>query len=290
MAIGFASATMRPPMPWLAVAAIACLAVILTGLCAPRARGRAAIVLAAACSACFGYGLAARHGSCTLRVENSFPAFMENVISDKAFFIESVTAPCWQWPALLGGLFALWTVWLVVSFGRGKPPAVVTAAAFVWLGVATILSLEKAAAPAELVGWIAVEVVCLFGTLCCAFLMARIGVRVRVFFAVLILFTTLVRVPIALFSAWATQHRLGTHLDVHPIRFFANWFTQESVDVAAGSSEQLLHLVWLPLLLVFPMITFLIAGGIGFAVLMFVQHPPPAAQPRGSPAPRLPRE
>src|SRR5262245_10830051 len=64
-----------PPMPWLALAALACLATILAGLCCPRARGRAAIVLVAACSACFGYGLAARDGSCTLKVENTFPAF-----------------------------------------------------------------------------------------------------------------------------------------------------------------------------------------------------------------------
>lgn len=266
-------------MPWLSFIAFAVLLTIVVGLGRRSFRLPALVIVTGAACAAFAYAAAARHDLSTLRVVDTFAKFLESEIAQGEYLIETVSAPGWRWPALAGTCLTLWAVVLALALLRTKPPAIVTAAAFGWTTSATVLGLEKCAAPESLVGWPAIEACLLLATLLCAILIARIGLRIRHFFAVVIVFATLVRVPVALFGTWATQNRLGTHLDATKITFFANPMTHQSVEVVPGSFEQLAWVVWVPQLVVLPIVTFMIAGGIGFAVLMFVQHPPPAVQP-----------
>lgn len=261
-------------MSWLSVLALAVLLTIVLGLSRRSLRLLALAIVGGAACAAFGYAAASQHDLATLRVVDTFAAFLDNDITQKEFLIEVVSAPGWQWPALLGGYLLLWTAILAALLTRDKPPAITTALAFAWTSVATILGLEKCGAAEALVGWPAVEVCFGLASVLCAALYARIGLRKRVYFATMIVFGTVARVPAALFGTWATQNRLGTHFDEHKITFFANPWNQQAVEVAPGSYEQLAWLVWVPQLFVLPMVTFFMAGGIGFAVLMFVQHPP----------------
>ena len=260
-------------MSWLAALGLTLLFVGFLGIANCRLRRPMAMVLLAT-SAWAGYLAFAAQGSTRhLRVTTQHAAFVENDLGSKTFTIEDVTAPGPQW-AVLAAASAMLLASVLFAAGRRTLPAATTASLYAWAGFALVLGFEKSAAPAELVGWPAIEACAGFGTLVFAVLCARPGLRPLAFFARMIVFASAVRVPIALFGTWATQHQKGTHLDVHRIDFIANPITQTSLDVVPGSAEQLAWLIWVPQLVVHPVFTFFVAGGIGFAILMFLQHPP----------------
>jgi len=263
-----------------ALALLAHLAVALglsAGLVHPGWRRRvAALVLTAGALAAIiaAFGPSPRQ----LDVEHRFAAFEGPEIRSTAFVTEQVTAPGFAWGLVVLVFCGAWALWLRRTAAEDGPigsrvhpfwgPILLA-----WSLLAVQLVLEKAAAPAGIVGPLGVDRATLPAALAASVLLAYAHRRVVLVLAWLAIFVTFVRTPLVVFATLATQNDWGTSFDVREITRFANPLAQAPISVAPGSAEQLGWLIWGPHLIVMPAIYMLSLGGIGFAVTMFVTHP-----------------
>ncbi len=213
----------------------------------------------------------------TLEVTSPFAAYVGQTVERREFVVETTRAPGFAWLFLTAGFCALWAV---VAW-RGRPARGVALAPLLlaWTGVALTLGLEKLAAPAEVLA-LRLDGSALLGAIGVAIALARSGPSLLAYFLQLVLLMTVVRLPVAVFAVLATKWGLGTSLDVHRIEFCAHPLAQTPMSFQAGSMDQLANLVFVPHLLIQPVLALLSAGGFGFLVLM-------AQREHGSP-PRAP--
>ncbi|MBI5850138.1 MAG: hypothetical protein HZB39_03740 [Planctomycetes bacterium] len=271
----------------LALAELAAFVAIAAALVRPSLRRRVAWSLLGAAGLALCAGIVSG-GARRLAVEAGFARFRDNQIEFGAFPIETVDAPGFAFGLVVLAFCGAWAMALFVLDRRSWPPGELIPATgagawpfmapllLAWSGTALVLLLEKAAGPAGLVRPLAFERAILPASIAAAALLA---IRLRSVISALLwvcLFVSVARWPIAAFGALATHFELGTSLDVHTITEFANPFAQMPVSVAPHSTEQIVWLNLGPNLLLLPGLYLFSAGGIAFAVAMFVLHPPEA--------------
>ncbi|MEM7201722.1 MAG: hypothetical protein AAF628_15745 [Planctomycetota bacterium] len=237
----------------------------------------AALALAAAAVTFAVLSIRGAAAEATLEVTHEFAAFVGSDIRSKQFVVDRATAPGWLGP----GIAALWTAaWAALAwhFGRtqrpGGPHPYLGPLLHCWTGSAIVLLLQKTAAPAPLALGLQIPSLSPFAAvvwpaiLAASLRLANQSSRVIPFVLNLSLFVSLAHLPLAFVGTLATRGAWGTYLDVRAIDFIANPLTQVPVELVPGSTEQLAWLVWVPQLLVWPSISMLTAGGLGFAALM----------------------
>jgi len=201
----------------------------------------------------------------TLEVVHTHPAYVANEVVSKDFPVETTRAPGYaHW--LAGAAFCL----VLAGLGFAGLPArwpFGWAIALAYGGTALALVLEKFAAPAAAVAFRREGSIWLAAVLT-AVALAEAHRNVFVYAAVLLLMIDVLWLPSAAFSTVATLHELGTSLDVHGIEYCAHRLAGTPLELVPKSAEQLWYLVFAPLLVVYPVLTWLSAGGIGFLALM----------------------
>ncbi len=241
----------------------ACLAAAAAGLL-PRARWPGVLLLAGA-GVCAALAVAEGSPARSLDIVLEHPAFVGNQVEPKAFLIETTEAPGYAW-GLASALFCLVLGLAALAQLPARTPQL-WPFVLAWGGIALALALEKLAAPAAVVAF-RLHGACWLATIVAAVTLARTRPRLIVYAAVLLLLTTLIWLPAAVFGTLATRAHWGTSLDVHSIEFCAHRLARTPLTLEPGSTQQLWYLVWAPLLMVFPLVTWISAGGVGFLLLM----------------------
>ena len=284
---GFRDRRRYDPRPMWIVLELALFAATAAALVLPQLRALVAKVLGAAAAlalvAGFAFGGSAERA---LELTFSFAAFEGNQLSNRAFPIETTRAPGFAYALLAAAWCGAWAFALFRIRPCPERPAGSThpfwaPMLLAWTGTATLLGLEKLAAPAGLVQPFAFDRILFPATAAAALLLADRCRAVILTFSWLTLFVSLSRLPIALFGTWATRSELGTSLDVHSVTFFANPFVQRTVTVEPGSTEQLAWLLWGPHLLVMPALYMMSSSGFAIARLAWIrgQSAPPSIPP-----------
>lgn len=244
-------------------------------LVTPRARRVAAGLLGLGALVCAGLVLSGVGGEAELIVTHSFAAYVGADIVSKAFTVDTVVAPAWQWPALCFLWAAAWALWARrASIPAGSLRPLPGPLLLAWGGSALLLGLQKLAAPAPLSLGLDLPPVPPFelavwpAAVAAAVRLAAYHKAVLVVLTQLSVFIALAHLPLAILGTLATQHEFGTYLDVHGIDHIANPFTRVSTPLEPGSTPQLAWLVWAPQLVMWPAFAMLSAGGVGFAAVM----------------------
>lgn len=238
----------------------------------PPWRPRTAAMLAVVCIAALAAALAAPDRR-SLTVTATFPAYEELVIVPMAFPVEEVSAPGALWGLLAAGFAGAWAAWASLSRRSGTPGPFTLPLVLAWSATALWLLLQKSAAPAVLVQPAGIDRALWPATLAAALMLAARCDRLVHLILYLSLFIALGRLPVAILSVLASHNQWGSSLDVSSITLFANPLVQRPVEVAQGSAEQQLWLVWLQHLVMMPGIYMMSIGGIAVAVYLHHKHP-----------------
>ncbi|HEX5054039.1 MAG TPA: hypothetical protein VFZ65_19830 [Planctomycetota bacterium] len=244
----------------------------------PRARrlAMACLLLAAVASVATG---ASTSGERTLTTVHTYAGYegAAQEVSMVSFPTGTVSAPGWQWPLPFAAFAGAWV--LVLWFLRQRQPKnpLVLPMLFAWSATAAWLAMQQLAAPGAIVQPIGLDRFLYPAGLALALLAARSARSLLVLFVLLSGSTIAARLPAALFSKYASDHQLGTCLDIHTVRAIVNPMTQLQFDplLQPGSGEQQFWLIWLEHVIIFPAIYCLSLIGIAFGVYMFHHHGAP---------------
>jgi hypothetical protein len=233
----------------------------------------AALALAAVASVTFGV---VESGERTLETVHSYAGFAGHdlEVSMVPFPTGTVTAAGWLWPVPFAAFAMLWIA--VLAF-RGREPLrfpIWTALVFAWTATGCWLAMQMLAAPSAIVQPVGLDRVLFPAGLAAAIGAGRTRERLLPMLLVVSSAVMAARVPVALFSNYATDFQLGTVLDTSRIRDIVNPMTQMQFDprLVPGSGEHKFVLIWLEHLIVFPALYLMSLSGVGFCVLMFHQH------------------
>lgn len=240
----------------------------------PGLRRPAMVLLGLTTLASLGFGLLTE--ATPLNTVHTYAGYEGSAleVSMVAFPTGTFVAPGWQWPLAYAGFAA---VWLLVLLGLGQRTprnALVLPLGYAWTATASWLAMQWFAAPAALVQPVGLDRFLWPAGLAMALLAGR---HAKSFVALLLTIsagTLLARLPAALFSKYASDHALGTCLDVHTIQDIVNPMTQAtfSPPLEAGSAAQQFWLIWLEHVIFFPAVYFLSFFGIAFGAYMFHKH------------------
>lgn len=220
------------------------------------------LALAGVCVAlAFGEGTAER----SLDVVHQHNAFVGNQVETKDFLIEVTQAPGWIWAAASAVFCAGMGLLALTRLPHSGPYAWPLLLA--WAGTVLALGLEKLAAPPEVLAF-RLHAAAWLGAVVAAVALARTGPTLGAYVLTLLVIVTAGWAPAGIFGTLATRHEWGTSLDVHAIEFCAHPLARSPLVLEPGSTKQVWFLVWAPLLVVFPLLSWLSAGGAGFLVLM----------------------
>lgn len=247
-------------------------------LALPRCRKAASAVLAiAALAGVVHAGLS--DGTAALTTVHTYAGFeaAAQEVSMVAFATGEFRAPSWQWP-LVFLAFAL--LWLAVLWLLGQRPLqnpLLLPLAFAWSGTAAWLGLQWHAAPALLVQPIGLDRFLWPAGLATCLIAAFTVTSAARLFLWLSAATLLMRLPAALFSKYASDHQLGTCLDVSKVIDIVNPMTQMQFDprLVTGSGQQQFWLIWLEHTIFFPAVYLMSLFGIAFGAWMFHRHGAP---------------
>ncbi|MEZ5962834.1 MAG: hypothetical protein R3F56_03205 [Planctomycetota bacterium] len=230
----------------------------------PRRRLPTVVLLAAA--AFFAVQAIAEGGAQRrLEVVHEQAAYVGNQVEQKRFLVEVTRAPAWQWAAAAAAFCLFLAAAARTRLAAANPFAWPVLLA--WSGIALALLLEKLAAPPE-VGAYRLHGTVWLAAVAGAVLLARTRPTVAAFAATFLLLAIALWAPAGILATLATTRELGTSLDVHGIEFCAHPLGRTPLSLEPGSTQQLWYLVWTPLLVLFPLLTWLSAGGVGFLQLM----------------------
>lgn len=216
----------------------------------------------------------------TLVTEHSYAGFegaaLEVSVVD--FPTSTFTAPGWQWPLPFFAFAALWATALLLLGKRYPANGYVLPVLLAWSGTAAWLGMQACAAPAAVVQPVGIDRVLWPAGLAMALLVARHAGSLASLFLGLSAATVIARLPAALFSKYASDHQLGTSLDISSIRDIVNPMTQMQFEprLAPGSGEQQFWLIWLEHVIAYPAFYTLSIAGIAFAAYMFHKHGEPS--------------
>jgi len=239
----------------------------------PRARPAVAIGLAALGLAALIAALSSEDER-SLTVTASFPAYDNLYIVATPFPVDEVTAPGHIWGLLTAAFAGLWALWAWARRGRPTPGPFTLPLIMAWTSTALWLALEKSAAPAVLVQPAGLDRFLWPATLVAGLILADRCERVVHLILYLSLFIALGRLPIAVLSVLASNNHWGTTLDISSITLFANPMVQQPIEVATGSTDQHLWLIWLQHLVMMPGFYMMSIGGIAFATFLYLKHAP----------------
>ena len=185
-----------------------------------------------------------------------------------------VSAPGWMWPlpfvafALLGIFGLRW-----VRQGLPRSPWVLPAL-FAWGASAAWLGMQGLAAPSVVVQPWGLPRFLWPASLLLTFELARTSDRFWPLMARLVVGIVALRLPLALFSKYASDHHLGTCLDISRVTDIVHPFTRLQFDppLESGSTEQQFWLIWAEHIFAYPAFHLLSMTGIAFAVFMIRKH------------------
>lgn len=245
-------------------------------LAVPAARKPALAILVAAAAVGLVMGLGG--DGRTLTTVHTYAGYegIDQEVSMVRFPTGTVTAPAWQWPLPFAGFALLWTVVLLQLGQRPLGSALLLPLGFAWSATAAWLGSQLLAAPAEVVQPLGLDRFLWPAGLAAALLAARHARSLLQLFVLIGSSTLLGRLPAALFSKYASDHQLGTCLDVSTVRDIVNPMTQMQFEprLTAGSSEQQFWLIWLEHVIFFPAVYLMSLFGIAFGAWMFHRHGP----------------
>lgn len=240
----------------------------------PAGRRRLAVLFGALAVGMVVWGIVQAGTTAELQVTHLAPGYEGKSVVPEAFVVAEASAPGWGWPLLVAAGFAL-----LAGLGwRADPSRSEPFREGLLLGIAAVavqLGLQKLAAPGPLaLGPLhppaqPSEPLLVPLTIVAAMRIGWREVRFRTAALRIFLLVSLTRIPLAIAGSWLTQNQLGTWLDVHRITFFVVPLGEMPIDTTAGSQDQLMWLVWVPQLVLFPLVTILAAGGLGFMTHMF---------------------
>ncbi|HEB53314.1 MAG TPA: hypothetical protein ENI87_08680 [bacterium] len=202
-------------------------------------------------------------------------------VSMVGFETSTFTAAGGQWTIPFAA-FALSWILLLWRLGRRelRNPWILPLT-FAWTAAATWLGMQVLAAPSAVVQPVGIDRFLWPAGLALCLLAARRarslpGLLVAVGAGILA-----ARLPLALFSWYASTEHLGTSLDVHTVRDIVNPMTQMQFDprLAEGSGQQFFYLIWLEHVIFFPAVYLMSLFGIAFGAYMFHRHGEPGSVP-----------
>ncbi|MEO6595156.1 MAG: hypothetical protein ABIP94_10430 [Planctomycetota bacterium] len=241
----------------------------------PRARGLAmGLLLVAAAASVVAGGLG--DGERTLTTVHTYAGYdgAAQEVSMVSFATGTATAPGWQWPLPFAAFAGFWLLVLWSLRQRQPKNACLLPLLFAWSGTAAWLGMQHLAAPSAIVQPIGLDRFLYPAGLALSLLAARSARSLLVLFVTLSASTIAARLPAAVFSKYASDHHLGTSLDISTVRDIVNPMTQMQFDprLEPGSGAQQFWLIWLEHVLIFPAVYCLSFLGIAFGAYMFHKH------------------
>lgn len=241
----------------------------------PRVRPLAMAALAVAAVASLGAGFAAPDER-TLTTVHTYAGYAANdhEISMVRFPTGTISAPGWQWPLPFAGFAVLWLTVLWRSRQHELRSAWLWPLLFGWTATAAWLGMQMLAAPELLVQPIGLDRF-LWPTGLAAAILGAFRARSLLLLFVLVGGGTIAaRLPAALVSKYASDHRLGTCLDVTNVRDIVNPMTQMQFEprLEPGSEAQQFWTIWLEHVIFFPAVYLMSLFGIAFGCFMFHKH------------------
>lgn len=188
----------------------------------------------------------------------------------------TVTAAGWHWFVPFAAFAGLWIGILVWLQKRPLRSAFFLPLGYAWTASAAWIAMQMLAAPGEVVQPFGADRFLFAAGLAGALVAARTIPKFVFVLLAVSLSTIAGRLPIALFSKFASDRHLGTSLDVTNVRDIVNPMTQMQFDppLQPGSSEQQFWLIWLEHVIVFPSLYLMSLVGVAFALFMFHHHGP----------------
>ena len=262
----------------LALLHLAAFVTLALGLALPAVRRIAIATLATAAIASVAAG-ALESGPRSLETVHTYTGFEGASLEAAmvAFPTGTVTAEGWLWPLPFAAFAVLWILWLLRLGGEPPRGGVVMTLAFSWTATAAWLGMQALAAPSAVVQPFALDRFLFPAGLTIAIAAARTAPGLVHLFVAVSACTIGGRLPAALFSKFASDHQLGTSLDIHLVRDIVNPVTRMQFEprLAVGSLEQQIWLIWMEHVIVFPALYMMSLGGIAFCVHMFHTHGEP---------------
>jgi hypothetical protein len=252
-------------------------AYLATALALPLPRLRRAAIVALAAAALLGVVAGATGDDPrTLTTVHTYAAYegAAHEVSMVAFPTGTFSAPGWQWPLPFAGFAALWAFVLWRLRERPVQNPLLLPLAFAWTAVATWLAMQVLAAPAALVQPLGADRFLWPAGLAGALLAARTAQRFVVLFVYVGGGVLLARLPVVLFSKYASDARLGTVLDTSSVIGIVNPMTQMQFEppLVGGTGPQQFWTIWLEHVIVFPAVYSMSLLGIAFGAWMFHRH------------------
>ncbi|MCU0867293.1 MAG: hypothetical protein MUC36_26215 [Planctomycetes bacterium] len=246
-------------------------------LAVPAARKIAIATLLLAAATSLGSGLSGP-AERALETVHTYAGFagIDQEVSMVRFPTGTTTAPGWQWPLPFVGFALLWSGWLWRLGTRPARSAWLAPLLFAWSASACWLAMQHLAAPGLLVQPVGLDRFLWPAGLAAALLAAHRAKSLPQLFVMVGATTLLSRLPAALFSKYASDHRLGTCLDISTIVDIVNPMTQMQFEprLVAGTGAQQFWLIWLEHVIFFPAVYLMSLMGIAFGAYMFHRHGP----------------
>lgn len=215
-------------------------------------------------------------GTRTLETVHNYAGFEGSAmeVSMVSFPTSTFTADTWKWCIPFAGFAMLWILTLLSLKDQEVKSPWILPMLFAWTGLATWLGEQAYAAPSMLVQPIGIDRFLWPAGLSLCLIASRTAKSLLAVFIMIGAGITIGRLPAAFFSLYASNHALGTSLDIHAIVDIVNPMTQMQFEprLEAGSDEQKFWLIWLEHVIFYPAVYLLSLFGIGFGTYMFHKH------------------
>jgi hypothetical protein len=259
--------------------------VLAFALVLPKLRRVAISALAAVAGLTLIHGVG--EGTRTLETVHTYAGFEGNAmeVSMVSFPTGTVEAEAGLWAAPYAGFALLWILVLWALRRREVQNPWGLPLLMAWSSFAAWLGMQSLAAPAVLIQPVGLDRFLWPAGLALALVAARHARSLPMLFVYVSAGILVGRLPVALFSKYASDNRLGTSLDIHLVRDIVNPMTQQPFvpRLAVDSGEQQFWLIWLEHAIFFPGVYAMSLLGIAFGTYMFHKHAPTAAAPAPQP-------
>ncbi len=192
---------------------------------------------------------------------------------------EPFAAPGWQWSLPFLGFVLVWgTITVLLGKKTLKSPFLLPML-YAWSAATAWLAMQALAAPSAVVQPVGIDRFLWPAGLALSLLVARQARGILVVIIMVSASMLAIRLPIAMFSKYASDERLGTSLDITAVTEstdaeIVNPMTQMTFDpgLAPGSDDQQFWLIWLEHLIIFPALYTLSLFGIALGVHLWHKH------------------
>ncbi len=219
-------------------------------------------------------------GTRTLETLHTYAGYEGNAmeVSMVSFPTGTFEAEAGLWAAPYAGFALLWILILWALRRREVTNPWGLPLLMAWTSFAAWLGMQYLAAPGVLVQPVGLDRFLWPAGLALALVAAQHAKSLPMLFVMVSSGILLGRLPVALFSKYASDQRLGTCLDVHLVRDIVNPMTQQPFvpRLAVDSGDQQFWLIWLEHVIFFPGVYAMSLFGIAFGSYMFHRHAPGA--------------